>query len=169
MPALQVIIYQTDDGRMPLLDWLDTLTDKVRAKCFVRLERLSQLGYQLRRPETAYQRKTIMIKNKKQSTTNAIEIIRHRYFNSRPEVTALLEEERLNAEVARRIYELRHRSTLTQEELAKLVGTSASVISRLEDADYQGHSLTMLRRIAVALNRRLEIRFLPMQSLARSN
>jgi hypothetical protein len=43
----------------------------------------------------------------------------------------------------------------------KLVGTTASVICRLEDADYEGHSLAMLRRIAAALGKRAEIRFLP--------
>jgi transcriptional regulator with XRE-family HTH domain len=48
---------------------------------------------------------------------------------------------------------------LSQRELAKRVGTTASVICRLEDADYRGHSLAMLRRIAAALDRRLEIRF----------
>ncbi|MGC8643766.1 MAG: hypothetical protein ACP5XB_28230, partial [Isosphaeraceae bacterium] len=39
------------------------------------------------------------------------------------------------------------------------IGTTPSVINRLEDADYSGHSLPMLRRIAAALGRRLEIRF----------
>jgi len=39
------------------------------------------------------------------------------------------------------------------------VGTTDSVISRLEDADYAGHPLKMLQRISVALNRRLEIHF----------
>ena len=50
-------------------------------------------------------------------------------------------------------------SGAAQRELAKLVGTSASVICRLEDADYEGHSLAMLNRIAAALHRRVEIRF----------
>jgi transcriptional regulator with XRE-family HTH domain len=49
------------------------------------------------------------------------------------------------------------------EQLAQLVGTTGSVISRLEDDDYEGHSLKMLQRISVALNRRLEIRFPPMK------
>ncbi len=49
---------------------------------------------------------------------------------------------------------------MTQAALAKLVGTTPSVISRLEDADYIGHSLTNLRRIAAALDHRLEIRFI---------
>jgi transcriptional regulator with XRE-family HTH domain len=51
---------------------------------------------------------------------------------------------------------------LTQRELAKLVGTTASVVCRLENADYDGHSLAMLRRIAAALEKRVEIRFLPL-------
>lgn len=50
---------------------------------------------------------------------------------------------------------------MSQRELAKRVGTTASVICRLEDADYEGHSLSMLRRIAAALDRRIEIRFVP--------
>lgn len=36
-----------------------------------------------------------------------------------------------------------------------------SVISRLEDADYEGHPFTMLKRIAAAVERRVEIRFVP--------
>ena len=39
------------------------------------------------------------------------------------------------------------------------MGTTQSVISRLEDADYEGHSLAMLNRIAAAVERRVEIRF----------
>ena len=37
---------------------------------------------------------------------------------------------------------------LSQKELAEMIGTTQSVISRLEDADYEGHSLSMLSRIA---------------------
>jgi ribosome-binding protein aMBF1 (putative translation factor) len=65
----------------------------------------------------------------------------------------------VNAEVARSIHDLRAAAGLTQKELADLVGTTASVICRLEDARYEGHSVAMLRRVASALNRRLEIRF----------
>ena len=74
---------------------------------------------------------------------------------------AMLEEERANAEIARKIYELRTKAELTQQQLAKLVGTTASVICRLEHSDYEGHSLSMLRRIATVLDKRIEIRFLP--------
>ena len=44
-----------------------------------------------------------------------------------------------------------------------MVGTTASVICRLEDADYEGHSMAMLNRIAGALDRRVEIRFVPVK------
>jgi hypothetical protein len=48
-----------------------------------------------------------------------------------------------------------------------LVDTTASVICRLEDADYEGHSLAMLNRIAAALNKRVEIRFVPLSKASR--
>src|SRR3954452_6015551 len=50
----------------------------------------------------------------------------------------------------RRVYDLRTEAGLSQRELAARVGTTASVICRLEDADYQGHSLALLRRGAAA-------------------
>jgi DNA-binding XRE family transcriptional regulator len=99
---------------------------------------------------------------KKKETTDALDILQRRYFEGRPERLAELEEARASAEVARQIYELRTQAGLTQRQLAELVGTSHSVISRLEDDDYQGHSLAMLRRIAAALGKRVEIRFLPL-------
>lgn len=77
------------------------------------------------------------------------------------ELKRLIDEETVNAQVARMIYEARTKAGLTQQQLAKLVGTKQPVITRLEDADYGGHSLSMLQRIAAALNKRLEIRLLP--------
>ena len=70
-----------------------------------------------------------------------------------------VEEESLNADVATAIYEARTSAGLTQSQLAKRVGTQQSVIARLESADYEGHSLTMLRRIAHALNKQLRLEF----------
>ena len=65
--------------------------------------------------------------------------------------------------MARKIRDLRTKAGLTQKQLAKLVGTTHSVISHLEDADYEGHSLAMLDRIAAAMDKRVEIRFVPMR------
>ncbi len=91
-------------------------------------------------------------------TTDALEIMDKLTGNS-PEMAELLEQERANLDIARKIYELRTKAGLSQAELAKKVGTTQSVISRLEDADYDGHSLAILRRIASALEKRVEIRF----------
>jgi DNA-binding XRE family transcriptional regulator len=98
--------------------------------------------------------------------TDGVEVLFHRYYQGRPAQVKQLEDERANEEIARRIRELRTSARLTQAELAKIVGTTASVICRLEDADYEGHSLAMLRRIAAALNQRVEIRFIPLQQSA---
>lgn len=96
-------------------------------------------------------------KNMRKKTSNANEILHRRYIKNDPVRTASLEEERVNAHVARTIAELRKEAGLTQKELAELVDTTQSVISRLEDADYQGHSLSMLDRIARALNQRVRV------------
>lgn len=95
----------------------------------------------------------------KKRLTNAVEILHHRYVEGNPEMESLLEEERTHAEVAAQIYQLRKEAGLSQRELAKMVNTSASVICRLENADYEGHSLAMLRRIAAALGKRIKISF----------
>ncbi len=71
----------------------------------------------------------------------------------------MVEREEDNLRIAQMIYGARTEAGLTQAELAKLIGTKQPVISQLEDADYKGHSLTMLRRIAEALGKRLTIEF----------
>jgi ribosome-binding protein aMBF1 (putative translation factor) len=48
------------------------------------------------------------------------------------------------------VREMREHAGLTQTELARKVCTTQSVMARLEDAEYSGHSLTMLERIATA-------------------
>jgi ribosome-binding protein aMBF1 (putative translation factor) len=78
-----------------------------------------------------------------------------------PELRRMIAEETLNARVARMIYEARTRAGLTQAELAELIDTKQPVIARLEDADYRGHSLSMLQRIAEALGQGLEVSFVP--------
>lgn len=96
-------------------------------------------------------------------TTDAVEVLDRRYYEGRPGRLAALEEERANAEIARRVFELRTKAGLTHRQLAKLVGTSALAICQLEDAEYEGHALAMLRRIAAALDKRVEIRLLPIK------
>ena len=56
------------------------------------------------------------------------------------------------------VREMRESSELTQTNLARKVGTTQSVIARLEDAEYTGHSLTMLERIAMVCGVALKLR-----------
>jgi ribosome-binding protein aMBF1 (putative translation factor) len=92
-------------------------------------------------------------------TTDALAIL-ERMAGESAELCRLTEQARVNAAVAQLIYEGRNKAGLSQAELAERIGTRQSVISRLEDADYEGHSLSMLQRIAAALGRCVEIRFL---------
>ena len=109
-----------------------------------------------------------MANKKRRATADAVKILHRRYYEGKPERLAGLETARANDRVARKIAALRTRAGLSQRQLAQLVGTTASVICRLEDADYEGHSLVMLNRIAAALNRRVEIRFVPAERRLRS-
>jgi DNA-binding XRE family transcriptional regulator len=101
-----------------------------------------------------------------QPASDAVELLHRRVYEGKPARLKHLEEARANEEIARKIRELRAAAALTQTQLAKLIGSTASVICRLEDADYGGHSLAMLRRIAGALNQRVEIRFVPIRRSA---
>ncbi|MBW4586740.1 helix-turn-helix transcriptional regulator [Aetokthonos hydrillicola Thurmond2011] len=96
------------------------------------------------------------------STSDAIKII-DRLTSGDPELLAMVAEASINTEVAQLIYEARTRAGLTQKQLAELVDTKQPVIARLEDADYEGHSLSMLQKIAQALNQRVVIHLAPLE------
>ncbi len=102
---------------------------------------------------------------KKKFNSAALQWTFDRYIGKDAKRGAEYEEEVLHAEIARKIYDLRTKAGLSQRESAKRVGTTASSICRLEDADYDGHSLLMLQRIAEALEKRIEIRFVSAKAL----
>jgi ribosome-binding protein aMBF1 (putative translation factor) len=93
-------------------------------------------------------------------TKDALKIL-DQVIGDDPELGALIEKETINLQVARMIYDARTAAGLSQKALAELIQTKQPVIARLEDADYEGHSLTMLQRIAEALDQRLEVRLTP--------
>jgi predicted XRE-type DNA-binding protein len=96
----------------------------------------------------------------KAKTSDAVKIL-DRMIGDDEDLRHKANEALINAKVAQLIYEVRTSAKLTQKQLAELVGTTQSAVARLEDADYEGHSLSMLQRVATALNKRLEIRFAP--------
>ncbi|MBE9227808.1 helix-turn-helix transcriptional regulator [Phormidium sp. LEGE 05292] len=90
-------------------------------------------------------------------TNDALKIL-NKMTADDPEIEEMVRESSLNAELAQLIYTARKQAGLTQQQLADRIGTKQSVIARLEDADYEGHSLSMLQKIARALNQRLEVK-----------
>src|SRR5438128_2605224 len=75
-----------------------------------------------------------------------------------PDFDRLVAEERVKSSAAYAIYEARSAAGLTQAQLAERVGTTQSVIARLENADYDRHTFNMLRRIGDALSRDVDVR-----------
>lgn len=51
MPRTRVVFYREADGSVPVLEWFDGLPTKAQDKCRVRIQRLAELGHELRRPE----------------------------------------------------------------------------------------------------------------------
>jgi len=64
-------------------------------------------------------------------------------------------------DVALKLASLRKKAKITQKELAQKLKTSQQQISRLESPSYEGHSLSMLRRVARVLNAEIRVEFRP--------
>lgn len=64
-------------------------------------------------------------------------------------------------DVALQVAALRRRAGLSQKQLAHRVKTSQQQICRLESPGYEGHSLSMLRRVAQELHARVRVVFEP--------
>ena len=56
MPRTKVVFYREAEGTIPLLDWFEKISARAKAKCRLRLDRLRELGHELRRPEADYLR-----------------------------------------------------------------------------------------------------------------
>lgn len=51
MPQTDVKIFQESKENVPFLNWMDSIPEKAQDKCIVKVERLAELGHELRRPE----------------------------------------------------------------------------------------------------------------------
>lgn len=56
VPRTRVVLYREEDGACPFLAWFDKLPAKAQDKCYLRLERLRDMGHELRRPEADFLR-----------------------------------------------------------------------------------------------------------------
>ena len=185
MPLTEVYFYKYDDGSVPVLDWLlkpQEKNERAARKCFSLIKLLRDLGNELRRPRAdllrdgVYELRTevgkVNYRMKKNhpmaKITDAVEILK-RKMGIRPDTDPEMLQISEGLRVAQMIFDARTEAGLTQKELAQAVGTTQSVISQLESAEYKGHSLTMLERIAKALNRRVEIRLAPRSPVGRTS
>jgi len=76
-----------------------------------------------------------------------------------PEFRAHYEEEKQALMLAIKISELREKKGLSQQQLAKLMGTSQQAISRIESGEYEGFTLKTLEKIAESTGMRVKIEF----------
>src|SRR4030065_1300559 len=77
-----------------------------------------------------------------------------------PEFKKHYQEERQALKLAMKIAELRDQKGLSQQELAKLMGTSQQAISSLESGEYEGFTLKTLEKIAEATGTKVKIEVL---------
>lgn len=160
MPRTHVVFYQEGDDDIPVLEWLKELRRSDRRAyetCVAAIERLAEFGQEL---AFVFGGARIIMAR----TTSAVKILESVTGGDKA-IKAGIARARVNLEVAQMIHDARNKAGLSQTQLAALIGTKQPVIARLEDADYEGHSLTMLRRIAEALGQRLEVRLVPKKSV----
>jgi ribosome-binding protein aMBF1 (putative translation factor) len=89
-------------------------------------------------------------------TSDATELMT-RWYGGDEKWDQMLVEERLKVQVGQIVHDLRAEVGISQEALAKLAGTSQSIVSRVENADYEGSALEMLYRICLALHREVKV------------
>jgi DNA-binding XRE family transcriptional regulator len=77
-----------------------------------------------------------------------------------PEFRAHYQEKRKALNLAIKIAKLRQKKGLSQQQLAKLMGTSQQAISRLESGEYEGFTIKTLEKIAEATGTRVKIEFI---------
>jgi ribosome-binding protein aMBF1 (putative translation factor) len=97
---------------------------------------------------------------KTRTTADAVEILYKLFVEGKPEMEELVEQARADMAIGSQIFNLRRDAGLSQNALAERMGTTRSAISRLENADYEGHSVAMLRKIVTALGKRVHITFI---------
>ena len=121
MPRTRVVFYRSDDGTAPVLQWLESLPARAQDKCTVRIERLAELGHELRRPEADFLRDGIYELRAKHGGVNyrmlyffhgrLAAVVSHGFAKQRAKVPAkeiklaLQRKERFQADPKARTYE----------------------------------------------------------------
>lgn len=102
----------------------------------------------------------------KKPITDAVALM-DRWYGGTPEWDEAVAEEELSLQIGLAVHDLRGSAGLTQKQLAGLIGTSQSVVSRVEHADYEGSALEIFKRVCFALHKKVQVRHTTRQSRSR--
>jgi len=80
-----------------------------------------------------------------------------RWYGNIPDWDEMLAEEELNMQIGQAVYDLRETVGLSQADLARLIGSNQAAISKIENADYRGNAIEVLKRVCFALHMPIKI------------
>lgn len=100
--------------------------------------------------------------SRRKKVTDAVELM-DRWYGSIPGWDDMVAEEELNMQIGQAVYDLRHKVGLSQTDLAKLTGTTQAIISKVENADYDGNPMEILKRVCFAVHVTIRISCAPVQ------
>lgn len=92
----------------------------------------------------------------------------HKEWMKNPEYRYEYDKLQPHFEIANQIIGARVKRGITQEELAKRMGTGQAVISRLEGANAKP-SISLIQRLADALGMRVELHFIPITAYKKAS
>jgi len=155
------------DGRRPAREFIDSLDDQAAAKVDAFVERLRVYGTRMHGKfveklthvlfELRVKHFDRIFRGKGMKNDKYSQVVQERMRRS-PRYRRAFLRSLQQIDLAMLVREMREAAALSQKQLADRVGTTQSVIARLEDAQYTGQSLRMLERIATACGVNLKLR-----------
>ncbi len=104
-----------------------------------------------------------MTRKKRYSPEVSFETVLARHLKN-PKVRKAYDELEPEFQIVRQILDLRIKRKMTQAQLAKRVGTAQPNIARLENRRHPSKEIDLLRRVATALDAKLEVRMVPREA-----
>ena len=88
--------------------------------------------------------------------SDAVELM-DRWYGNIPHWDDLVAEEEFKMQVGQAVYDLRNAVGMSQADLARLIGANQATVSKVENADYDGHTIEVLKRVCFALHTKISI------------
>lgn len=152
MSDFVVDFYKDKDGNKPLTTFIRSLDTKMRAKVVANLHLLTRSNWQRNAGKIIIAGRRQVHMSDLQELTNELmkdEDFKREYEALQPEM-----------DITRALFDARIQAGLTQSQLSEKTGISQADISRLEKGT-RNPSLSLLKRLAEAMNSSLRIEFVP--------